>query len=70
MSLNLLKSVKELNVPSVWLQPGADDVDVRKYIEESGLAEKVLVGGPCILRDGDYIRSSIGEEPGRAAGRL
>ena len=71
VTLNLLQTAKELNVPSLWLQPGADDADVRKFIEENGLAEKVLLGGPCILRDGDFIRSGTGEDEAQAAsGRL
>ena len=61
VTLGLLQSANELSVPSIWLQPGADDADVRAYIEESGLAEKVLLGGPCILRDGDFIRGGMGK---------
>ena len=71
MTLNLLRSAKELDIPSVWLQPGADDADVRTFIQENGLTEKVLLGGPCILRDGDFIRSGMGEDEAQtASGRL
>ena len=62
--MEILKSAKALNVPALWLQPGAEDDAVRGYIVESGLEDKVILGGPCILVDGDGILKSL---PARAA---
>ncbi|KAG6891490.1 hypothetical protein C0992_005628 [Termitomyces sp. T32_za158] len=50
---------KELNVPSYWIQPGAEDEAVLQYIEESGLTDRVIYGGPCILVLGDGTRSHL-----------
>ncbi|KAF8590917.1 NAD(P)-binding protein [Ramaria rubella] len=59
ITLNLLKEAKELNVPALWLQPGAENDEVRSYIAEEGLTNKVLLGGPCILVDGEGIIRSL-----------
>jgi len=52
----LLQQARELNIPSLWLQPGAEDDAVTSYIRANGLEDKVLYGGPCILVEGDGIR--------------
>ncbi|PAV18466.1 NAD P-binding protein [Pyrrhoderma noxium] len=59
VTLGILESAKELNIPVVWLQPGAEDEDVRKYINDAGLSERVILGGPCLWRDGDGILKVI-----------
>ncbi|KAL5528727.1 hypothetical protein ACEPAF_7864 [Sanghuangporus sanghuang] len=59
VTLGILESAKALNVPVLWLQPGAEDEAVRKYVEEAGLQDRVVLGGPCVLRDGDEIRESL-----------
>ena len=59
MTLGILESAKELNIPVVWLQPGAEDEDVRKYINDAGLNELVILGGPCLCRDGYGILKVI-----------
>lgn len=59
VTLGILKAAKDLGVPALWLQPGAEDPEVVKYIKESGLADRVVYGGPCVLRDGDGIRSLL-----------
>ena len=46
-------------MPALWLQPGAEDEAVVKYIKENGLADKVIYGGPCILVEGDNIIQSL-----------
>ena len=56
VTLGLLQQARELNIPSLWLQPGAEDDDVTSYIHANGLEDKVLYGGPCILVEGDGIR--------------
>ncbi|KAL0570537.1 hypothetical protein V5O48_011419 [Marasmius crinis-equi] len=57
VTLNILKQVESLSIPYVWLQPGAEDAQVIKFIEENSMENNVVYGGPCILRDGDRIRS-------------
>ncbi|OCB87381.1 mitochondrial carrier [Sanghuangporus baumii] len=64
ITLGILQSSKALNVPVLWLQPGAEDEAVRKYVEEAGLQDRVVLGGPCVLRDGDEIRESLITELG------
>ncbi|KAG6920159.1 hypothetical protein DXG01_004925 [Tephrocybe rancida] len=59
ITLAVLKKAKELNVPSYWIQPGAEDDAVLKYVEENGLTDRVIHGGPCILVLGDGIRSQL-----------
>jgi len=56
VTLGLLQQARELNIPSLWLQPGAEDDAVTSYIHANGLEDKVLYGGPCILVEGDGIR--------------
>ncbi|KNZ74858.1 hypothetical protein J132_05856 [Termitomyces sp. J132] len=59
ITLLVLEKAKELNVPSYWIQAGAEDETVLKYIEENGLSDRVVCGGPCILVLGDGIRSHL-----------
>jgi len=63
VTLGILEQAKELSIPYIWLQPGAEDEDgdVVNYIKESGLSDRVIYGGPCILEHGDAIRSLLGE---------
>jgi predicted CoA-binding protein len=59
VTLGLLQQAKELNIPALWLQPGAEDDAVKNYIRANGLEDKVLYGGPCILVEGDGVRKSL-----------
>ncbi|KAH8118961.1 NAD(P)-binding protein [Phellopilus nigrolimitatus] len=59
VTLGILKSAKELGTVAIWLQPGADDDTVREYIEDNGLTDRVILGGPCILVEGDAIIGSL-----------
>ncbi|KAB5591299.1 CoA-binding domain containing protein [Ceratobasidium theobromae] len=59
VTLGILKEGKERGVPAFWLQPGAEDDEVRAYVEEAGLKDKVVLGGPCILISGDGVRKSL-----------
>jgi predicted CoA-binding protein len=59
VTLDLLQQAKELNIPAIWLQPGAEDEAVKNYIRTNGLEDKVLYGGPCILVEGDDVRKSL-----------
>ncbi|TFK54556.1 NAD-P-binding protein [Heliocybe sulcata] len=55
VTLGILEQAKALSVPTLWLQPRAEDEEVVKYIRENGLEDRVIYGGPCILRDGDDV---------------
>ena len=59
MTLGLLQQAKELNIPALWLQPGAEDDAVKNFIRTHGLEDRVLYGGPCILVEGDGVRKSL-----------
>ena len=59
ITLNLLKEAKELGVPALWLQPGAENDEVKSYIAEAGLTDKVILGGPCVLVEGEGIIRSL-----------
>ncbi|KAK7692191.1 hypothetical protein QCA50_003815 [Cerrena zonata] len=59
ITLGVLEQAKASSVPAIWIQPGAEDAAVIKYIEENGLSEKVIYGGPCILVEGDNIIQSL-----------
>ncbi|KAI9455355.1 NAD(P)-binding protein [Lactarius psammicola] len=59
ITLGLLQQAMELNIPALWLQPGAEDDDVKNFIRVNGLEDKVLYGGPCILVEGDGVRKSL-----------
>ncbi|CAE6462444.1 unnamed protein product [Rhizoctonia solani] len=59
VTLGILKEGKELGVPAFWIQPGAENDEVRKYVIDAGLSEKVVLGGPCVLVSGDGIRKSL-----------
>jgi hypothetical protein len=56
VTLGLLQQSKQLNIPALWLQPGAEDDAVKNYIHANGLEDKVIYGGPCILVEGDGVR--------------
>ena len=58
ITLGLLEEAKALSIPALWLQPGAEDEAVVKYIKEN-LADRVIYGGPCILVEGDAIIRSL-----------
>lgn len=59
VTLDLLQQALKLNIPALWLQPGAEDDDVKNFIRVNGLEDKVLYGGPCILVEGDGVRKSL-----------
>lgn len=59
MTLGIVQKAKELGVPALWLQPGAEDDAVIQYIKDNGLEDRVIYGGPCILVDGDDIVRSL-----------
>ncbi|KAJ6498782.1 NAD-P-binding protein [Mycena sanguinolenta] len=59
VSLSLLQAAIPLGVPAVWLQPGAADESVAAWVKENGVEDRVIYGGPCILVQGDSIRSLL-----------
>ncbi|KAJ7584068.1 NAD-P-binding protein [Mycena floridula] len=59
ITLDLLKLAKELSVPALWLQPGAEDDAVVAFVKEHGMQDRVIYGGPCILVEGDTIIRSL-----------
>ncbi|KAF8635883.1 hypothetical protein AX15_000064 [Amanita polypyramis BW_CC] len=52
VTLSILKQAKDLSVPALWLQPGAEDAAVVEYIKNQGLSDRIIYGGPCILVEG------------------
>lgn len=59
ITLGLLEQAKTLDIPVVWLQPGAENEEVISYIKENGLEGKAIYGGPCVLVEGDTILKSL-----------
>jgi hypothetical protein len=59
ITLGLLEQAKVLGIPSLWLQPGADDESVVSFINENNLTDKVIYGGPCVLREGQELLASL-----------
>ncbi|KAI0081986.1 NAD-P-binding protein [Panus rudis PR-1116 ss-1] len=57
ITLGIIEQAKALGVPALWLQPGAEDAEVRKYVEENGLSDRVVYA--CILVEGDGILKSL-----------
>ncbi|KIO32597.1 hypothetical protein M407DRAFT_241311 [Tulasnella calospora MUT 4182] len=58
VTLGILQEAKALGVPALWLQPGAEDDEVRQYVNDN-LSDRVILGGPCILVSGDKILESL-----------
>ena len=58
VTLGILQQAKELGIPALWPQPGAEDAAVVDYIKEN-LADRVIYGGSCILVEGDSIAQSL-----------
>ncbi|EIM82844.1 NAD-P-binding protein [Stereum hirsutum FP-91666 SS1] len=59
ITLGLLEQAKSLSIPALWLQPGAEDEAVIKFIKDNGMEDRVIYGGPCILVSGDDIMKSL-----------
>ncbi|KAJ7680896.1 NAD-P-binding protein [Mycena polygramma] len=59
VTLSLLQAAMPLGVPAVWIQPGAADESVAQWVKENGMDGRVIYGGPCILVQGDSIRSLL-----------
>ncbi|KAJ7091981.1 NAD-P-binding protein [Mycena belliarum] len=59
VTLSILQAALPLGVPAVWIQPGASDGRVAAWVKENAMEKRVILGGPCILRDGDSIRSLL-----------
>ncbi|KAL0956898.1 hypothetical protein HGRIS_003004 [Hohenbuehelia grisea] len=59
ITLEILRQGKELSVPGYWLQPGAEDEEVKQFIKENGLSDRTIFGGPCILVEGDDVVRSV-----------
>lgn len=56
--MGILKEAKALGVPALWLQPGAEDDEVKQYVNDN-LSDRVILGGPCILVSGDKIAEAL-----------
>ncbi|KAJ7267666.1 NAD-P-binding protein [Mycena haematopus] len=59
VTLSLLQAAMPLGVPAVWIQPGAADETVAAWVKDNALEDRVIYGGPCILVQGDSIRSLL-----------
>lgn len=57
VTLGILEQAKALSIPALWLQPGAEDAAVIKYVDENGLADRVVYA--CILVEGDGVIKSL-----------
>lgn len=60
VTLGLLEEFKRLEMKAAWIQPGAADEAVSKFIVDQGLEERVVWGGACILVLGDGLMKEMG----------
>ncbi|KAJ3759436.1 NAD(P)-binding protein [Lentinula raphanica] len=56
ITIGLLQKAKELDVPALWIQPGASDSACIQFIKENDMVDKVIYGGSCVLTEGDNFR--------------
>ncbi|CAO1633906.1 unnamed protein product [Jaminaea pallidilutea] len=65
ISLPIVKTaVLELNIPWVWLQPGAEDDDLKDWVDslpDDDLKSRIIFGGPCILVEGEELAQAEGK---------
>ena len=64
LSLPIIKTaLQDLNVNAVWLQPGAEDQEVKDWIAstDESIQNKVIYGGPCILVQGESLAKAKGK---------
>ncbi|KAJ7467146.1 NAD-P-binding protein [Mycena latifolia] len=59
VTLSILQTALPLGVPAMWIQPGAADERVAAWVTENGMEGRVIYGGPCILVEGDSVRSLL-----------
>ncbi|KAG5653521.1 hypothetical protein H0H81_012595 [Sphagnurus paluster] len=59
VTLAVVEKAKELDVPFLWIQPGAEDEAVLDYIKTHNLTDRVIYGGACLLVLGDGVRSNL-----------
>ncbi|KAJ7091983.1 NAD-P-binding protein [Mycena belliarum] len=59
VTLSILQTALPLGVPAVWIQPGAADEKVIAWVKENGMEDRVIHSGPCILVEGDAVRSLL-----------
>jgi hypothetical protein len=64
VTLGLLESLTdatpaEKRVPYAWLQPDTYDAAVHSFIAEHHLEDRVILGGACVLVDGDDVRAAL-----------
>ncbi|PWN90144.1 NAD-P-binding protein [Acaromyces ingoldii] len=64
VTLSVIKTaLLDLDVAGVWLQPGAEDDEVKKWVQEQDEAtkNKVILGGSCILVEGEGLAKAAGK---------
>jgi len=59
ITLSILQEGQKLGIPALWVQPGAEDEAVRQYITDNELSDKIILGGPCVLADGEGVLRSL-----------
>jgi predicted CoA-binding protein len=64
ISLSIIKTaLQDLHVNAVWLQPGAEDQEVKDWIAsaDESIQSKIIYGGPCILVQGENLAKAKGK---------
>ncbi|KDN45958.1 NAD-P-binding protein [Tilletiaria anomala UBC 951] len=56
------KALQEYHFPTVWLQPGAESPEFLDWLrsQDQATQDRVIVGGPCILVQGDILAREQG----------
>jgi predicted CoA-binding protein len=70
LGLPILKSLYPIPPASeepvgLWFQPGAESREIADYVKQRGIEEKVIMGGPCIVRDQEEVLSLRKGEKGK-----
>ena len=72
-TIKILRQAKEMNARAIWIQPGAmgefaadaDTAGARQQIDEfistSGMADRMIWGGPCIMVEGSEVLKKHGQ---------
>lgn len=64
VTLQIVKAaILELGIAAVWLQPGAEDDEVKAWVDELDdcYKNRIILGGPCILVDGEQLAKDVGK---------
>lgn len=60
-----LRSSETESPQAVWFQPGAESEEIKQFVNDRGIGDRVVLGGPCILVMGEGLLATYRKEEGR-----